>query len=69
MTIEKSYKFTVMEWESETPFEICKYMIDDEDVVNFKCFESFSDAKMFYLEQLDKKVRAALKLKMSEIKK
>jgi hypothetical protein len=57
-----------MEWESETPFEFFRYMCDDEDVANFKCFDTFSDAKQFYLEQLQKKVDTALKLKQKDIK-
>jgi hypothetical protein len=57
-----------MEWESETPFELFRYMCDDEEVVNFRCFDNFTDAKQFYLEQLQKKVDKALKLKQKDIK-
>jgi hypothetical protein len=43
-------------------------MCDDEEVINFKCFDTFTDAKQFYLEQLQKKVDKALKLKQKDIK-
>lgn len=67
MTTEKNYKFVVLEPTARETQEIFKYQTDDEDVDGFKCFEKFADAKMFYLECLDEKVRKALKLKMSEV--
>ena len=64
---EKNYKFVVLETTARETQEVFKYMEDDEDVEGFKCFETFADAKMFYLECLDKKVRKALKLKVKDL--
>ena len=67
MTTEKNFKFVVLEHTARETQEIFKYQQDDEDVIGFKCFENFADAKMFYLECLDKKVRKALKLKVKDL--
>lgn len=64
---EKNYKFVVLETTARETQEVFKYMEDDEDVEGFKCFENFADAKMFYLECLDEKVRKALKLKIKDL--
>ena len=64
---EKNYKFVVLETTARETQEIFKYMEDDEDVEGFKCFENFADAKMFYLECLDEKVKKALKLKIKDL--
>lgn len=61
------YKFVVLETTARETQEVFKYQEDDELVEGFKCFETFADAKMFYLECLDEKVRKALKLKVKEI--
>jgi hypothetical protein len=64
---EKNYKFVVLETTARETQEVFKYMEDDEDVEGFKCFENFADAKMFYLECLDEKVKKALKLKIKDL--
>ena len=64
---EKNYKFVVLETTARETQEVFKYMEDDEDVEGFKCFENFADAKMFYLECLDEKVKRALKLKIKDL--
>ena len=67
MTTEKNYKFVVLEPTARETQEIFNYQDDDELVVGFKCFKTFADAKMFYLECLDEKVRKALKLKVKDL--
>ena len=64
---ENNYKFVVIEPCARETQEIFKYQQDDEDVYGFKCFENFADAKMFYLECLDEKVKIALKLKAKDL--
>lgn len=61
------FKFVVLEATARENQEIFRYMDDDEDVEGFKCFNTFADAKMFYLECLDEKVRKALKLKIKDL--
>lgn len=65
---EKNFKFVVLEATARENQEIFRYIEDDEDVEGFKCFETFADAKQFYLECLDEKVTKALKLKQKDIK-
>lgn len=65
---EKNYKFVVLEPTARETQEIFRYQEDDEEVVGFRCFENFSDAKQFYLECLDEKVTIALKLKQKDVK-
>ncbi len=62
-----NYKFVVLEPTARETQEVFKYQEDDELVEGFKCFETFADAKMFYLECLDEKVRKALKLKIKDL--
>ena len=64
---EKNYKFVVLEPTAKENQEIFKYQEDDELVDGFKCFVTFADAKLFYLECLDEKVKKALKLKVKDI--
>ena len=66
--LEKSYKFVVIEQSASSTDEIFRYIEDDEDVFGFVCFDTFADAKQFYLECLQKKVDKALKLKQKDIK-
>ena len=68
MTTDKSFKFVVIEALAKANEEIFPYQEDDEGVDGFKCFKTFADAKMFYLECLDEKVRKALHLKVKDIK-
>ena len=68
MKTEKNFKFVVLEETATDTQDIFRYQEDDEFVDGFKCFETFADAKMFYLECLDKKVRKALKLKVKDLK-
>lgn len=65
---EKSYKFVVIEETSSNVDDIFRYIEDDERVDGFVCFETFADAKYFYLECLQKKVDRALKLKQKDVK-
>ena len=62
-----NYKFVVLEPTARETQEVFKYQEDDELVEGFKCFETFADAKMFYLECLDEKVKRALKLKIKDL--
>ena len=68
MTTENRFKFVVLETTARETQEVFPYQEDDEDVEGFKCFESFADAKHFYLECLEDKVGRALKLKAKDIK-
>ena len=61
------FKFVVLEQTVRSTEEIFKYQHEDEDVVGFKCFKTFAEAKQFYLECLDEKVRKALKLKVKDV--
>ena len=65
---EKNYKFVVIEFHTRRNEEIFRYIEDDEDVKGFKCFETFAEAKHFYLECLNEKVTKALKLKQKDVK-
>lgn len=67
MTTEKRYKFVIIEESASSCNEIFKYMEDDELVEGFVSFETFAEAKQFYLECLDKKVTKALKLKQKDV--
>ena len=64
---EKSYKFVIIEETSSNVDDIFRYMEDDEKVDGFVCFETFAEAKQFYLECLQKKVDKALKLKAKDV--
>ena len=68
MTTEKRFKFVVLEQTTRETQEVFPYQEDDEDVEGFKCFESFAEAKHFYLECLEDKVGRALKLKAKDVK-
>ena len=68
MTTEKAYKFVVLETTAKETQEVFPYQEDDEDVEGFKCFKTFADAKYFYLQCLEEKVRRALHLKVKDIK-
>ena len=68
MTTKKRYKFVVLETTARETQEVFPYQDEDEDVEGFKCFESFADAKHFYLECLEDKVGRALKLKAKDVK-
>ena len=68
MTTESPYKFVVLEETATEVQEIFPYQYMDEEVDGFKCFKTFADAKMFYLECLDVKVRKALHLKVKDVK-
>lgn len=61
------FKFVVLEPTARETQEIFRYQEDDEEVVGFRCFETFVDAKQFYLECLDEKVTKALKLKQKDV--
>ena len=63
----KTYKFVVIEATATGVEDIFRYMDADEDVEGFRCFETFADAKHFYLECLQKKVDKALKLKAKDV--
>ena len=65
---EKNYKFSVIEFHTRRNEEIFRYQEDDEEVKGFKCFETFAEAKHFYLECLNEKVTKALKLKQKDVK-
>ena len=67
MTTEKKYKFVVIAYNATSNEEIFKYMAEDEDVDGFECFETFAEAKQFYLECLNEKVTKALKLKAKDV--
>ena len=67
MTTENRYKFVVIEPVARANEEIFRYMDDDEQVHGFVCFDTFAEAKQFYLECLDEKVRKALKLKVKDV--
>lgn len=67
MTTEKSYKFCVIPKNATGTEEIFRYMEADEEVDGFSCFETFAEAKQFYLECLQKKVDKALKLKQKDV--
>lgn len=62
-----NYKFCVIPKNATGTEEIFRYMEDDENVEGFKCFETFADAKQFYLECLQIKVNKALKLKAKDV--
>lgn len=62
-----AYKFVVIENNATGNEEIFRYMEADEDVDGFVCFETFPEAKQFYLECLQKKVDKALKLKAKDV--
>ena len=63
----KTFKFVVIAKNATGTEEIFRYMEADEDVDGFTCFETFPDAKQFYLECLQKKVDKALKLKAKDV--
>ena len=64
---DKNYKFVVIEATATETQDIFRYMEADEDVCGFICFDTFAEAKQFYLECLQKKVDKALKLKAKDV--
>lgn len=54
-SFDAGYKFTVDMWDGN----LSRYKIDDEEIGGLRCFQAFTEARSYAVQQLEKKVASA----------